>query len=207
MGASPTRERRVYAYVPTDQVASVRRLGYLSARAQVDGLGGANERELVVKYAHQLAAARRDQQFREWRVLQERRGQRELDWTLDYLDWRDETTERGSLAVYFLFAPVPPEVTPLVLADPARRGLLLGRTLVSWKLPPRARVALVAARGHAGSPDAFFGRPPAYWAQKWRGSLATGSDESLWLEGIPHGYYIPEGGRVPPEAIAVAPGP
>jgi hypothetical protein len=167
---------RVYVYVPRGEVPSVLRHGYLSARAYYDRFGMVD----VSKYASQLASA--EARYPELRQILRSKGTPE-ERTLSYLDWRDETSEKGASAVYFLYAPVPPEAREFVRE---RRGdFLRDRVLLSF-LVARTRIVPISEGGT--------------WSEAM--STPARSDE-LWFEGIEHGYYVPRSGFVPPHRIRV----
>ena len=96
---------------------------------------------------------------------------------LAYLDWRtEEQVAEGSRAIYFLWHPVPD------VARAKMGNFLRNRVLLSFPL----RGAWYPVPEGAPPPEEVD------WASVWRDKSSTG----LWLEGVPHGFFVPPGGLV-----------
>jgi hypothetical protein len=202
------RPMRVYAYVPQDQLKSVLELGYLSARAQSELLP-AKHSELIAKYRSQYEAISNDTEFQDWCRANNLSATHEkvtIDDILNYLDWRDEATERGSRAIYFLFAPVPTD-DPAIVAeiDRQRAGLLADRVLISFEIPAHSEVQIVAPPKPHLSAQKLASQPTSFWRAVWRRSLKRHANNTdvLWFEDVPHGYIVTGSGIVAPSSITV----
>jgi hypothetical protein len=186
-----SKPRYGYAYVPQSQLASIVSRGYLSARAQVTLLGDENHNELIAKYTDQYTHALEREDFQTWRAAHP--STTLMDDILGYLDWRDEETEQGSKAIYFLFAPVPAAVYAAVVQQ--RVGFLDDRALIRFVLPKEYRIHVVPSDTKE-SCAVLAAAPSAYWEQTWRDSLTRHATNPhvLWLQDIPHGYIVPSNG-------------
>jgi hypothetical protein len=184
------------------------KLGYLSARAQADLLPDKHA-ELIAKYRDQYHAVRNNPEFQDWCRANNRSAthkQVTIDDILNYLDWRDEATERGSRAIYFLFAPIPTD-DPVIVAeiDRQRSGLLADRVLISFEIPACAEVQIVAPVTPARSAQELASQPGSFWRAVWHKSLKKHANNRnvLWFEDVPHGYIVMESGRIPASGITV----
>jgi len=196
-----------YAYVPRDQIESVLSLGYLSVRAQVE-LVPQNKDAIRRRYATQYAAAKRAHPD-DMATFESKSAQSSpppIDAILKYLDWRDESSngKDGAKAIYFMFAPVPDNQRLRVLQQ--RVGFLDDRILIRFPVPTDARIQVVVSGAAADAGVELTAahlstRDSSYWSRMWEKSLAANNADTLWLHGIPHGYFVPAAGRIDPRDI------
>lgn len=165
-------------------------LGYLSARAQTE-LIPSTRGELIRKYITQYRRVESDPELVQF--IQHRHHTELLDRILDYLDWREEETEQGSRAIYFMTAPVPLSVHEAVRKQ--RTGFLDDRVLLRFALPPNSRVRFVGENS--------LHKPTSWWEAVWRASLKkhASNRDVLWLEDIPHAFIISPEGLIPASAL------
>lgn len=185
---------RGYVYVERAHLGSVLQHGYLSMRAQYEVFGKLDLR----RYVQQYAAA-----FRQYPDL--RRRVRRLktfeDQLLAYLDWRasdDDEEVEGSRAVYALYVPIPPDRDIRDFIAQHRDDWVDGRVLISFPVPEDA---IVPIDGYV-PPEKRSSR--SFWRRVWRNITSTPQrGDELWLEGVPHFFFVPPGGVVAPEHITV----
>ena len=189
------RGRFGYAYVPSDLVASVLKLGYLSMRGQYDLDPIATATILEKKYGRQYDAALSDGRWGDSLLaFNERHGNnssrdRQI---MGYLDWRDEATERGSYAIYFFYAPIPKRLEAEF--NRVRDNFLKDRTLMHLRLPDGPIQVVDDVDGRPA--EWYATQDTAYWTATIDRALKEGGDDALWLAGVPHGYIVPDSGRV-----------
>lgn len=200
-------QARGYAYVPRNQLESIQRLGYLSARLQVVFVPNSKD-EIIRKYEHQANQALMDSSFVSWSRKHTQKLHPEvyspvLANIMRYLDWREEITERGASAVYFLFAPIPLELHSAISKQ--RHGFLEDRALISFPLPPECTVFVVNNNNNIPLQPAELSKlSEAEWLTMWKSSLSKHENDPnvLWLSDIPHGFIIPQGGHI--EALTIS---
>ena len=184
-----------YVYVPNEVVPSVLDRGYLSMRGQYKYDSIATAAVLSTKYGQQYQSAMDDPKWREsllaFNHIHGNTGDRVKE-LLGYLDWRDEATEKGSYAIYFLFAPIPKTLHSEF--NRVRDSFLDGRTLMCLKLP---NLPVTVVGDVDGRPAEWYAsRTSNYWEARIVQALKDGGDDALWLAGVPHGYIVPESGQV-----------
>lgn len=165
---------KVYFYVERCKLESVRTLGYLSVRAQSELLGTVP----VEKYAAQFNAAYLEHsELRS--LLSSFKTDSNAKKTLAYLDWRDEATNRGSRAIYFLFHPIPDDPDVRGFIREFRDDFLRDRVLLEYEL----RVSFTCI----GTVDWQHVHQNKWWIDRW---LTQPRGPDLWFANIPHGYFI-----------------
>lgn len=150
---------------------------------------------LESKYGQQYDAALSDVRWRDSLLaFNEQHGYnlRREQQIMGYLDWRDEATERGSYAIYFLYAPIPKSLESEF--NRVRGNFLKDRTLMRIPLPDEPIQVVDNVDGQPA--EWYLKQNTAYWTATIDHALKEGSDNALWLAGVPHGYIVPTSGRV-----------
>jgi hypothetical protein len=178
--------RAAFVYVPADDVPLIRANGFKCARRLYEDTGRLD----TSKYEPQMQSAL-EKYGKELRSRFQTSDVKEQ--VLAYLDWRSDLPN-ASNAFYFMHAPVPQAVQEK-LAE--RRGWdVRGMTLLRTWYNPR-RVAVENIGGYADA----YAWPRLKWESVWNKALDT--DASLWLEGIPHAMFVPQGGMIPFEKFHI----
>jgi hypothetical protein len=176
----------IYFYVPRDEVDSIVNQGYMSVRAQYEILHTMNP----AKYTQQLNDA-----LKQFPELQKRLHSihKLEDRILEYLDWREEVTEQGSKAIYFLFQPITDDYSVRTFIHLYRDDFLEGRTLMRGFIDENV-TPVYYVNGSAENRLAYLN---SNWMKKqWQSQLSNHSTNQLWLENITHGFIIPKTGII-----------
>jgi hypothetical protein len=153
-----------YLYIPENDLEKVKVHGYASVRYQIEK-GLVLPADIVEKYKQQFEAARV-----EYGEEMSCGKNGTIENILCYLDWREENTERGASAIYFLYEPLP-------VSNLKRLGWDKKRKLFKVPLPAHWQKVPV---GENRLPN----------AQDYEQNLER-SDESVWLDQVPHFMLIP----------------
>jgi hypothetical protein len=165
-----------YVYVPEQNKDSVEKYGLLSVKEQVKhGFTGLHTL-LQRKYGKQLKEA-----LQMYPELKEKIGKTKYFSIQDYivyLDWREEITERGADAIYFLYNPIPDSFINEI-DDFSSRVLYKVKIPTNWKLI------------HIGSKKP---KNKKEWERLYK-NLVSSNENTLWFQNIPHFMVIPPIGK------------
>ncbi len=158
-----------FVYIPKKDKESVEKFGLLSVKEQVKH-GFINLQQLQRKYGKQMKLA-----LENFPDLERKIGKRKyftIDDFITYLDWREEITERGSNAIYFLYKPIPYHYLQKI-DDFGERIMYKIKIPKDWTIVP------------------IGGDKPKYayqWEQKYK---KISNQDQLWFQHIPHFMVIP----------------
>lgn len=173
----PIENMNVYFYVEKEKLESIKKYGLLSTRTYYNIF-----KELPTeKYVSQYKKA--CETYPELLELTKNLDLNEA--ILIYLDWRDEAfNSTGSSAIYFLYYPVPNEKFINDYITKYRQQFTKDRILLQYNL--------TSEYCKIGEFD-IKNNNRKYWIDIWK-NLPKKND--LWFAGIPHGYFVPENGKI-----------
>jgi len=190
-----------YAYVPKEQLSGIMKMGYLSARLQHE-LIKESDSILIKKYESQYNAVKDDPEFISW-VKDDLNSMPLIERILNYLDWRDESTERGSLSIYFLFSPIPYEIDIRNQIRSKRGDFLKDRILLKFQMKIKSIKDIVMISSDGLSVSDILNKNENWWINRWRLALSSTNHNPLWFDGIPHAYIVSKRGLIEPANISI----
>lgn len=205
---------RVYVYIRKSDLPNVMSEGLLSPR-KLSELYPEKNQYLVNKYKSHMEASMTGKSGEDLiSYLKKKDGNTEIENTLNYLDWTDEYTYRGSYAVAFLFHPIPTKSASIVNhIRKYRNDFLKNRQLISFSFYPQDYSIQIIASGYNGlesmSVEDLFEMTEEDWIGVWKGvreedkKLKKIGNELMKFAGIPHGRIIPDGGLIKPNDIVI----
>jgi len=202
-----------YVYVHKDEVESIRKDGFLSARMQI-----IKDRKRFLPIV--IAKYQGDYEFF-LENYKEELGTEDLlslpliDRILHFLDWQMRLTKKGhntvltdpctripaSFGVYFLFAPIPNDPKLRKLFAEQRPGILEERVLIRFHLGTSG----VVVNNTTLSVHELLTRSRADWIQIWTRWLVERENDSelLWFDQCPHGFTLLSSGLIDPRQIEI----
>jgi hypothetical protein len=180
-------------YVPQEHLPSIKASGYMSVRRLYESTGVMDTKKYsrqmkgaIDKYGKELTDT---VAFRAASAEPDKKKRKRLQ-ILAYLDWRSDLPH-GSCAVYFLYDPVPNDrrTRQAVLAQ---RGWNVDKMVLMRVYYCSTRVAVETINGDGPS-------SASEWIEIWKKSILANKYKTsvLWLDGIPHGMFVPPGGLIP----------
>jgi hypothetical protein len=166
---------KIYFYVPKNQIKSIFKYGYLSARAQYDFFHKVD----ILKYKTQyLDAIEKYPELKH--IVSDKKALSEK--ILTYLDWRDKSLE-GSNAIYFLYQPIPNIEIIHDYIKKYRGDFLKNRVLIEANIPKNTKIIPIyhIDQKNINNED--------YWIKLWLKQIEIKQKNLLWFENIPHAYF------------------
>ncbi len=183
-----------YVYVPRKDLPNILLDGLMSARILVEKYPE-KKSEIIAKYNEQFTQALSNGEYGvalyEYITKTKDRsfGANELLDILDYLDWREEETEKGSLAIYFLFHPIPNHKSIRKYIKEYRDNFLDDRVLLEFNIASQDIMYIheveiqeeetmthmdltlssgIQAQKYDSSIHCLFSQGQAFWINKWK---------------------------------------